>query len=110
MTVAFQVASVSVLDATYLGMEFIRSTNGSDAIFEEFVGLGGLGQAQGRLQVHAQLSRFGQIGEGLEAWIVGFHAQAREMAARCLGAGGEVDIAAAHDRDQQAARAQQDRA
>jgi hypothetical protein len=32
MTVAFQVASVSVLDATYLGMEFIRSTNGSEAM------------------------------------------------------------------------------
>jgi hypothetical protein len=32
MTVAFQVAWVSVLDAMNLGMEFIRSTKGLDAI------------------------------------------------------------------------------
>jgi hypothetical protein len=32
MTVAFQVASVSVLEATNLGMEFIRSTKGVDAM------------------------------------------------------------------------------
>jgi hypothetical protein len=32
MTVAFQVASVKVLDATNLGIEFIRSTNGLEAM------------------------------------------------------------------------------
>ena len=32
MTLAFQLASVNVLDATYLAMEFIRSTNGVEAM------------------------------------------------------------------------------
>jgi hypothetical protein len=52
--------------------------------------------------VRAQLPRFGQAGEGLESRIVRFHAQARETAARRLGAGGEIDIAAAHDSDRHA--------
>ena len=38
--------------------------------------------------------------------MVGFHGYARETAARRLGAGGEIEVAAALDRDQQAARAQ----
>jgi hypothetical protein len=56
--------------------------------------------------VHAQFPRLGQIGEGLEAGVVGSHAQARETAPRRPGAGGEIDIATVHDRDQQSARAQ----
>jgi hypothetical protein len=69
-------------------------------------GLGGLGQAQGRLKVHAQLPRLGKIGESFEGRVVGFYAQARETAARGPGARGEIDIATAHDRDQQAAGVQ----
>src|SRR6266699_1110264 len=74
--------------------------------FEEFVGLGGLGQAESRLKVRTQFPRLGQVGEGLEGRVVGFHAQPRETAPGRLGAGGEIDIATAHDRDQQAAGAQ----
>jgi hypothetical protein len=74
--------------------------------FEDFVGLGGLGQVQRRLKVHAQLLRLGKIGEGLEGRVVGFYAQARETAARGPGARGEIDVATAHDRDQQAAGVQ----
>jgi hypothetical protein len=70
------------------------------------VRLGGLGQVQGRLKVHAQPPRLGKIGKGLEGRVVGFHAQARETAARRPGARGEIDIATAHDRDQQAAGVQ----
>ena len=54
----------------------------------------------------AQLPRPDQAGEGLEGRIVRFHAQACEPAARRLGARGEIGIAAAHDRDQQATGSQ----
>ena len=83
-----------------------RDLAGDTAGFEEFVGLGGLGQVQGRLKVHAQLPRLGKISEGFEGRVVGFHAQARETAARCPGARGEIDIATPHDRDQQTAGVQ----
>ena len=68
--------------------------------------LRGLGQVQGRLKVHAQPPRLGKIGKGLEGRVVGFHAHARETALRRPGVRGEIDIATAHDRDQQAARVQ----
>ena len=39
-----------------------RDLAGDTAGFEQFVGLGGLGQTQGRLEVHAQFPRLGQVG------------------------------------------------
>ena len=64
---------------------------------KELVGFGRLGQGQDRLEMDAKLSGISELSQGFETGVVRLDGDPGKAAPRGSGAGGQVDVAAAHE-------------